>query len=160
MTDTRNQSDQPSAIDRTRDAAAEAARKTAQSLESNPLGIVVGGLAVGVLAGALLPRTEKEKELLAPVGKRLGDTVRTAVSTAREQGMNELRTRGFTRDAAQDQVKNLLGGLGKAVSTAAAGAAKSVAGKTEDGSQGGQSGAGQTGGGQSQTGGMQGGASR
>lgn len=129
MTDTRtNQAAQASALDRTRAAATDAARRTAETIETNPLGIIVGGLAVGVLAGALLPRTDKEKELLAPVGKRLGDTVTTAISSVREQGQNELQTRGFTRDAAQEQVKNLLGGLGKAVSTAVTGAAKSASG--------------------------------
>lgn len=133
MTDTRNQSTAQSALDRTRDAATDAARRTAQSIETNPLGIVVGGLAVGVLAGALLPRSAREKELLAPVGKRLGDTARTAISTAREQGRSELESRGFTRDGAQEQVKNLLGGLGKAVTAAAAGAGKSVTGKADGG---------------------------
>lgn len=129
MTDTRtNQAAQPSALDRTRTVATDAARRTAETIETNPLGIIVGGLAVGVLAGALLPRTEKEKELLAPVGKRLGDTVTTAISSVREQSQNELQTRGFTRDAAQEQVKNLLGGLGKAVSAAVTGAAKSATG--------------------------------
>lgn len=144
MTDNRNHPAQPSTLDRTRDAASDVARRTAQSIETNPLGIIVGGLAVGVLAGALLPRTEKEKELLAPVGKRLGESARAAIQTARDQGRSELETRGFTRDAAQEQVKNLLGGLGKAVATAAAGAGKSVTGKTDDGQQGGQAqGAGQ-----------------
>ena len=140
MTDSHTTSDtsQQSARDRAADAArrtADAARRTAESLESNPLGIVVGGLAVGVLAGALLPRSQKEKDLLAPVGKRLGDTARAAIDTAREQGRTELESRGFTKDAAQEQVKNLIGGLGKAVTSAGQVAAKSVTGKT--GAQGG-----------------------
>lgn len=135
MTEHRPTHDQghQSTLERTRDAASDAARRTAESIEGNPLGILVGGLAVGVLAGALLPRSEKEKELLAPVGKRLGDTARAAIDTAREQGRNELETRGFTRDAAQEQVKNLLGGLGKAVSSAATGAARSASGNTDGG---------------------------
>jgi hypothetical protein len=139
MTDTRSAPDQASTLDRTRTAATDAARRTAESLESNPLGIVVGGLAVGALAGALLPRSQKERELLAPVGKRLGETARAAIDTAREQGRTELETRGFTKDAAQEQVKNLLGGLGKAVSTAGATAVKSATGKTDQ-DQGGQQG--------------------
>ncbi|HEU0045137.1 hypothetical protein [Sphingomonas sp.] len=137
MTDTRSTQDQSGTLERARDTAADAARRTAQSIETNPLGIVVGGLAVGVLAGALLPRSQKEKELLAPVGKRLGDTARAAIDTAREQGRSELETRGFTKDAAQEQVKNLLGGLGKALSAGGAVAAKSATGKTGQ-DQGGQ----------------------
>lgn len=138
MTDTRtpprpHQDDaSDSAFARTRDAAADAARRTAQGIEANPLGIVVGGLAVGVLAGALLPRSDKEKELLAPVGKRLSDTARSAISTAKEQGLAELGTLGLTRDAARDQVRNVLGGLGKAAAAAGTAAVTSARGKGAD----------------------------
>lgn len=121
-----------STLDRTKEAAAQAARRTAESIETNPLGIVVGGLAVGVLAGALLPRSDKEKELLAPVGKRIGDTARAAVDTAKQQGLSELETRGFTRDAAREQVKNLLGGLGSAVSSAGTAAVGTARGKVDE----------------------------
>ena len=127
MTDTRSTQDHTGK----RDAARDAARRTAETLEANPLGIVVGGLAVGVLAGALIPRSQKEKELLAPVGKRLGETVTTAIATAKEQGRSELESRGFTKDAAQEQVKNLLGGLGKAATSAGQAAAKSATGKAD-----------------------------
>ncbi|WP_425230104.1 hypothetical protein [Sphingomonas sp.] len=137
MTDTRNpprpdtkRPETAGTLERTRDAAADAARRTVEGIEANPLGILVGGLAVGVLAGALLPRSDREKELLAPVGKRLGDTARAAIATAKEQGLSELQTRGFTRDAAQQQVKNLLGGIGAAVTSAGTAAARSATGKS------------------------------
>lgn len=134
MTDTRTpprptQAEPAGKLDRARDAAADTARRTVEGIEANPLGILVGGLAVGVLAGALLPRSDKEKELLAPVGKRIGDTARAAIATAKEQGLSELETRGFTRDAAGEQVKNLLGGLGKAAASAGTAAVKSARGK-------------------------------
>ena len=120
------------ALDRARDSAADAARRTVEGIEANPLGIVVGGLAVGVLAGALLPRSDRERELLAPVGKRLGETARAAIATAKEQGLSELETRGFTRDAAREQVKNLLGGLGAAASNAGSAALGAARGKAEN----------------------------
>lgn len=119
----------PNRLDRTRDAAADAARRTVEGIESNPLGLLVGGLAVGVLAGTLLPRSDKEKELLAPLGKKLGETARTAIETAKAQGLGELENRGLTRDAAREQVKSLLGGLGQAAATAGAAAAKSATGR-------------------------------
>ncbi|WP_419808463.1 hypothetical protein [Sphingomonas sp.] len=119
-------------LDRTRDAAGDAARRTIDGIEANPLGIVVGGLAVGVLAGALLPRSAREKELLAPVGRRLGETARAALDTAKAQGLSELESRGFTRDAAREQVKNLIGGLGQAAANAGTAAAKSATGRTDD----------------------------
>lgn len=137
MTDTRtpprpHQAEPDGRLDRARDTAADAARRTVEGIEANPLGILVGGLAVGALAGALLPRSDKERELLAPVGKRVRDTARAAIDTAKEQGLSELETRGFTRDAAREQVKNLLGGLGAAASSAGSAALGSARGKTEN----------------------------
>lgn len=121
----------PSSIERARAAATDTTRRTVESLEQNPLGILVGGLAVGALAGALIPRTDKEKELLAPVGKRLSEGARAAAQTAREAGRSELESRGFTADAGREQFQNLLGGLGKALSSAGAAAAKSARGAAD-----------------------------
>lgn len=113
----------------------EAARRAADNLDANPLGIVAGGLALGALAGALIPRSAREKELLAPVGKRLGETARSAIQAAREAGYNELDQRGLTRSAAKDQARGLLDGLGKAAASAGTAAAQAARG-----SQGGQQG--------------------
>lgn len=99
-----------------------------EGVEANPLAILVGGLAVGALAGALIPRSAREKQLLAPVGKRLGEGARAAVAAAREAGQAELEQRGLTADAGRDQVRSLLKGFGQALSTAGAAAAKSAAG--------------------------------
>lgn len=93
-------------------------------LESSPVGILVGGLAVGLIAGALLPRSQREKDLLAPVGQRISDTARSAVQAAREAGQAELETRGLTKDGAREQVRGLVEGVVQAVSTAGAAAAK------------------------------------
>lgn len=119
-----------SALDRTRETATEAARRATAGIEANPLGILVGGLAVGALAGALIPRSDKEKELLAPVGQRIGTGARAAIDAAREAGRSELETRGFTAGAGREQVKNLLGGIAKAVTTAGTAAAKSATAKS------------------------------
>ncbi|WP_375392413.1 hypothetical protein [uncultured Sphingomonas sp.] len=116
----------PSPIERARGAASDTARRTVEGIESNPLGILVGGLAVGALAGALIPRSAKEKELLAPVGKRIGESARAAAKAAREAGQSELESRGLTADAGRDQVKTLLGGFAKALSTAGAAGAKAA----------------------------------
>src|SRR5688572_4118714 len=40
-----------------------AGRKTSQGIDSNPVAAVVGGLAIGALVAALLPRTSREDEL-------------------------------------------------------------------------------------------------
>lgn len=117
--------------DRALTTVSDTSRRAAQGIDANPLGILVGGLAVGALAGALVPRSAKEKELLAPVGKRLSDSARAAVQAAKDAGRAELETRGLTPDAGRDQVKSLLGGMVKALGTASAAGAKAVTGKAE-----------------------------
>ena len=90
------------------------AAHTAENLGTSPLGILVGGLAVGAIAGALLPRSE-----------------RLATQAARQAGMSELEARGLTKDAARDQAKSLLDGMTKALGTAGSAAAKAATGKAD-----------------------------
>ena len=108
------------------DAASDAARRASQNLEANPLGLLVGGIAVGAAVGALLPRSDKEKELLAPVGARLGTAARQALAAAKDAGKAELEARGLTRDSAQAQAKDLFQGVLKAATTAGAAAKDSA----------------------------------
>jgi hypothetical protein len=106
----------------TKDSALDAARRTAQSVESNPLSVLVGGVALGVLIGAILPRLAQEKELLAPVGKRIADTTSAAVQAAREAGKAELDAVLPNKDSARDQVGKIL----QTVFEAARGATKTA----------------------------------
>lgn len=118
------------AFEQSRDAAREAARQAASSLEANPIGVLVGGLAVGAIAATLIPRSDKERELLAPVGKRLAATATAAVAAAKESGKAELEARGLTRDGARDQVRQLFEGVAKAASSAGSAAVDAARGKT------------------------------
>ena len=102
--------------------------RAVDGIEANPLAILVGGIAVGALAGALIPRSARERELLAPVGKRLGSGARAAFEAAKEAGQAELESRGLTPDAGREQVRTLLKGFGQALSNAGTAAAKSAAG--------------------------------
>ena len=110
-----------------REAAAEAARRTAESMEANPLGIVVGGLALGALLGALVPRSAREKELLAPVGKTLGERARAAIGAAKDTARTELSENGLTKNAAQAQVRGLVESLTRVAQNVGAAAVKSAA---------------------------------
>lgn len=107
----------------------ERASSATEDFAGNPLGVLVGGLAVGAIAGALLPRSNREKELLAPLGKRLGETARLATQAAREAGMSHLEEAGLTKDAARVQVKGLLEDVTKALSAAGGAAAKAATNK-------------------------------
>lgn len=139
MTDTQHSSQQnneasngsQSPVDRARALTSDATQRAAQAAEANPLGVVAGGLALGAIAGALLPRSDKEKQLLAPVGKKLGEGARAAIAAAKEAGRSELETRGFTAEAGREQAKNLIGGLGKALSTAGTAGVKAARGQAE-----------------------------
>lgn len=112
--------------------ARDAARKASAAIEANPLAVLVGGAAIGALAGALIPRSAKEKELLAPLGARLNETARQAVAAAREAGKQELGNAGLTPDAARERGKSLLDGVAKALSSAGSAAAHSAkAGRAE-----------------------------
>ncbi len=102
----------------------DAARQVTDA--GNALGILIGGLAVGVIAGALLPKSERERELLAPVGKRINTTAVAAFDAAKETAEAEFTQRGLTRDGAQDQLRSLLDGVTKAL-TSAGGAAVEAA---------------------------------
>lgn len=113
-----------------REATINATHKTTETIGSDPLAIVIGGIAVGALAGALLPRSTRERDMLAPLGKRIGDTARIATQAAREAGMSELEELGLTKDAARGQAKTLLDGVVKAIGTAGNAAAKAAANKS------------------------------
>ncbi len=120
------------AIDTVIDTAQAAPRRTAQGIDGNPLAVLAGGIAVGVLAGAMLPRTDRENELLGPVGKRLTEGAAAAARAARDAGTAELMAAGISREAARAQVGKLIDGVMTAVKTAgdaATTAAKSPATK-------------------------------
>ena len=59
------------------------ARTTA---ESNPLGLALGGLAVGFVVGTLLPQTRVENERIGEMSDRLVDAARDTASDAVERG--------------------------------------------------------------------------
>ena len=57
-----------------------------QRIDSSPLIALGAGAALGAVLGAVLPRTDKERELLAPVGLKLADASTSAIDRARETG--------------------------------------------------------------------------
>jgi len=111
------------------EAARETARKTAEGIEANPLSVLVGGVALGVLAGALVPRTEGETKLLKPVGRKLTDTAKGAVEAAKDAGKAELAGIGLSRAAASDTAGKLVLSVLTALATAGVSAAKSASAK-------------------------------
>lgn len=105
-----------------RDSAASAGRRAADSIDANPMAAIVGGLAIGAIAAAFIPRTRKEEELLGPLGGRIADTARGAVGAAKEAGRDKLDEIGLNTDNARQRMSDLIGG-------AASAAVESVRGK-------------------------------
>ncbi len=113
-------------VESVRETAQGAARRTVEGIEHNPLSVLVGGIAVGVLAGALLPRTDRENEMLGPVGKKITEGAVAAAKAARDAGTAELVAAGISRDAAREQASKLFEGVMSAVKTAGDAAAKAA----------------------------------
>ena len=84
-------------------------QRTSDKIENNPLALVAGGVALGAVIGALLPRLAKEKELLAPVGKRIAEGASAAATAARDVGKAEIDALLPQRDVAKDQIGKIIG---------------------------------------------------
>ena len=98
--------------------ARKTARRVGEAAEGNPLAVVAGGIALGVVAGALLPKTRRETEWLGPVGKRMTDVATGAAEAARGAAAAELATLPLSRTAAREQVGRVLDQIAQALSSA------------------------------------------
>ena len=104
------------------DGVKRGARRGVGMAKENPLGLAVGGLAVGFLVGLVVPSTRVEDERLGEMGDQLRDTARetgqealdrgktvaqeaasTAAETARETGSREADDMASSlKDSAQE----------------------------------------------------------
>ncbi|MBB4097792.1 hypothetical protein [Sphingomonas kyeonggiensis] len=82
-----------------------------ESLTGNPYVLVGGGIALGVLIGMLIPRSQKERELLDATGRQLADKVTGTVQAVKEAGKAEFDALLPSRDDAKDRVGALFGNL-------------------------------------------------
>ena len=108
-------------------SAVKAKARTGQELDNNPLAFIAGGIAVGALIGALLPRTDREEKLLGPTGKKINTTARKAATAAKAEGTKKLEAMGISKDAAKAQVNQLLNTVTKAATEASSAAGKAAA---------------------------------
>jgi ElaB/YqjD/DUF883 family membrane-anchored ribosome-binding protein len=108
------------------DEVKQQARKAASVAQENPLGLAIGSLAVGFLAGMLIPSTRVEDEKLGEVsdhvlekakqtgqealehGKQVAqETVETAKETAKQSGQEHAQQ---VKDSAQENVQDARSG--------------------------------------------------
>ena len=57
-------------VEQSKVIARQAKAKTIEGVDKNPLAIILGGIAIGAIVGALLPRTERETKVLGKAGKK------------------------------------------------------------------------------------------
>lgn len=102
-----------------KDGAADLRERAATRVEDNPFAALIGGLALGAVAAAILPRTAKEVQLLGALGARFTDAAREAVGAAKVAGKDSMADLGLNQDRARETVSKLFGDIVKAASTAA-----------------------------------------
>lgn len=119
------------AYDSARDKASSARENAATGLDTAPLAVLAGGIALGAVLGALLPRTDREARLLAPVAEKAGHAAKAAFVAARAAGQDKLDELGINRDAARAKVDQLVDSASQAAASASAAARDSVRSRNE-----------------------------
>lgn len=109
-----------------RDRATAASQSTVSGIQNNPLAAVAGGIAVGALIGALLPRTERENQILGPVGSRVRAGAKDAAEAAKAAGIAKLAELGISEDAAKEKLGTLLSSAKEAATSAGTAATEAV----------------------------------
>lgn len=107
------------AYDSAREGATRARQRTSDGIDSNPVAALIGGLAIGGVIAALLPRTRKEEELLGGYGGRIKEGARDAARAAREAGVSKLDELGYNRAAVKEKLQAVREDISE-VATAAA----------------------------------------
>lgn len=87
--------------------------------KDNPLAIVAGGIAIGAVIGALLPKTQREEELLGTVGKRIAEGATAAAIAVRDTGKAEFASLKPDTSSAKDKAGSIVSHLFDAAKAAA-----------------------------------------
>jgi hypothetical protein len=115
-----------SALGTARQGASRARQTTSQKIETTPELALIGGLALGAIAAALLPKSRKEEELLGTYGKQINDRAREAARAAKEAGRDKLDELGLNKEAAKQKLSEVAKQAGEAVKTTATAAAQAA----------------------------------
>ena len=129
--ETTGQSRAGSALSSARGRASSAGDRLSGTVDTAPLAAVAAGVAIGAIAGALLPRTERETEVLGPIGSKIGQAAADAAKAARDAGKQELGILAENRSPMDMIVEKAVDAVSKAGSAAGSAAASTVSGKQD-----------------------------
>ncbi|KRB85959.1 hypothetical protein ASE00_04195 [Sphingomonas sp. Root710] len=115
-----------SAGEKLRSSGQTATRKAAEGVEDFPVAALLGGLALGAVVGALLPRTRQEEQLLGSLGESLNERAKDAALAARDAGQAKLDELGISGDAAGKQVGKLIESIAQVAETAGSAAVEAA----------------------------------
>ncbi len=82
----------------------QAAQRGASVAQENPLGLAIGSIAIGFLAGMLIPTTNVENEKLGPMADQVKDQVQSTASEALEHGKQVAQDVASTAQESVQQV--------------------------------------------------------
>jgi len=119
----------PSARERAIDAYDSARERAREQVGGSPMLALGGGLALGALVAALLPKTRAEQRMMGKVGSRITTGARDAYDAAREAGREKLSELNITKDAGASAVQSLIDGIGEAARSSGQAAVDAVRSK-------------------------------
>ena len=110
----------------TREAAKKAAARSEETITNSPLTIVAAGAALGVLVGALLPKSKTEGKFVGGAGRKINETAKTAYQAAKDASRDQISEMGLSNDNLRNQFKDMFGKAIEAAKTAMAAAQDAV----------------------------------
>jgi ElaB/YqjD/DUF883 family membrane-anchored ribosome-binding protein len=105
------------AYDSARERASAAKARAGEGIGEAPLLALGGGLAIGALLAAVLPRTKAEDRLLGSVGGKITSGAKAAAEAAKEAGREKLSELNITTSAGKGAVQTLIDGISEAART-------------------------------------------
>jgi gas vesicle protein len=85
-------------------------KRAAGVAQENPLGLALGGVAVGVIAGLLLPTSRVEDEKIGPMADQVKDQIKETGEEAMERGKDVAQQAAETaKEAGQQHAEELKG---------------------------------------------------
>jgi gas vesicle protein len=86
------------------------AKRAANAAQENPLGLLVGSVAVGFLAGLLVPSSRMEDEKIGPMADQVKDQIKETGQEALDRGKEVAQQAAETaKDAGREQAQELRG---------------------------------------------------